>query len=161
MYVLKVVNTMPDGNLRKPTDWRNHGIRRVAGCDKSADTPVTQGMNRKVAISGQRTGSSALWAGTNLIKPGTTTGPHHHGHLESIIYIVRGHAIMRWGDRLEFITEAHAGDFFLVPPYVPHQEMNGSDTEDLHCVLVRSGTEEVIVNLDDIEVAEEPEWIRF
>jgi uncharacterized RmlC-like cupin family protein len=141
------------------TDWRTQGIRVVHAGEKSCDTPETLGMNREVAISGSRTGSSHLWAGTNRIEPGATTGPHHHGALESIIYVVRGQALMRWGDRLEYITKAGPGDFLLVPPYVPHQEMNASATEELHCVLVRSATEEVVVNLDGLEIADEPEWV--
>ena len=150
---------MPDGvEQRAPGYWRENGIRRVLSAERSGDTPETEGMGRMVAISGSRTGSSHLWAGTNLIKPGARTGPHHHGALESIIYIVRGNALMRWGDRLEFITKAGPGDFFQVPPYVPHQEINASDTEDLHCVLVRSGTEEVVINIE-VDAVAEPEWV--
>jgi uncharacterized RmlC-like cupin family protein len=141
------------------TDWRTKGIRVAKGAEKSCDTPETMGMNREVAISGSRTGSSHLWAGTNRIEPGASTGPHHHGALESIIYVVRGHAVMRWGNRLEYITKAGPGDFMLVPPFVPHQEMNASATEELHCVLVRSATEEVVVNLNDLEIVDEPEWV--
>ena len=154
---------MPDGIATKPapqTDWRNKGIRHIRGADKSGDTPETKGMNREVAISGSRTGSSHLWAGTNRIEPNSQTGPHHHGALESVIYVISGTAHMRWGDRLEFITKAEAGDFFLVPPYVPHQEINASSTEVLHCALVRSGTEEVVVNLEGLDIAGTPEWIE-
>lgn len=150
---------MPEAPIK--TDslyWRDHGIRRVLSNERSSDTPETLGMGRMAAISGSLNGSTRLWAGTNLIKPGAKTGPHHHGELESIIYIVRGHALMRWGDRLEFITKAGPGDFFLVPPYVPHQELNASDTEELHCVLVRSGTEEVVVNIE-VDAVAEPEWV--
>ncbi|MBE9606718.1 cupin domain-containing protein [Acetobacteraceae bacterium H6797] len=151
---------MPEGTLiHHGQDWRNKGIKVVQAAQKSCDTPETLGMGRQVAVSGSRTGSSKLWAGTNLIKPGAKTGPHHHGELESIIYVIRGHALMRWGDRLEFITKAGPGDFLLVPPYVPHQELNASDTEELHCALVRSGTEEVVVNLE-IDAVAEPEWIE-
>jgi uncharacterized RmlC-like cupin family protein len=117
-------------------------------------------MNREVAISGSRIGSSHLWAGTNRIEAGAATGPHHHGALESIIYVVRGEALMRWGNRLEWITKAVPGDFLLVPPYVPHQELNASATEELHCVLVRSGPEEVVINLDDLDAVDEPEWVQ-
>ncbi|RZU41674.1 cupin domain-containing protein [Edaphobacter modestus] len=141
------------------TDWRVDGIRVVRSGESSCDTPPTLGMNREVAISGSRTGSTHLWAGTNRIEAGAATGPHHHGALESIIYVVRGEALMRWGERLEWITKAGPGDFLLVPPYVPHQELNASATEELHCVLVRSGREEVVINLEDVEAVDEPEWI--
>ena len=150
---------MPEGLAGKPvTDWRHDGIRVVRSDERSSDTPETMGMGRLVAISGRRTGSTALWAGTNLIKPGAKTGPHHHGALESIIYVVHGHALMRWGNRLEWITKAGPGDFLQVPPWVPHQELNASDTEDLHCVLVRSGTEEVVVNIE-VDAVAEPTWL--
>jgi uncharacterized RmlC-like cupin family protein len=61
---------------------------------------------------------------------------------------VRGRARMRWGEHLEFVAEAGPGDFIYVPPYVPHQEINASPDETLECVLVRSDTDAVVVNLD-------------
>ena len=88
------------------------------------------------------------------------TGAHHHGHLESVIYVVKGRARMRWGDKLQFIAEAGPGDFIYVPPYVPHQEINASDTEPLECVLVRSDNEAVAINID-IEPAEKPETVYW
>lgn len=156
-----MANEISEGRLhaQPEQDWRVHGIRVVRSEEKSHDTPVTLGMNRQVAVSGRRTQSEHLWAGTNTIEPGASTGPHHHGPLESIIFVVQGHALMRWGSHLEWITEAHSGDFLLVPPYVPHQELNGSKTEILHCVLVRSGPEDTVVNLELIDVTDTPEWI--
>ena len=88
------------------------------------------------------------------------TGAHHHGHLESVIYVVRGRARMRWGEHLEFTAEAGPGDFIYVPPYVPHQEINASATEVLECVLVRSDGEAVAVNLD-IEPVEKPDSVLW
>jgi uncharacterized RmlC-like cupin family protein len=75
--------------------------------------------------------------------------------------VVRGIARMRWGDRLEFVAEADAGDFIFVPPYVPHQEINRSSDTPLECVLVRSDNESVVVNLniDAAERVEEVYWI--
>jgi uncharacterized RmlC-like cupin family protein len=58
------------------------------------------------------------------------------------------------------MAEAQAGDFIYVPPFVPHQEINGSDELKLHCVLARSGQKGLVVNLD-IEAAESPELIRW
>ncbi len=91
----------PNPTQTAATDWRTKGIRVVTSSQKSGDTPETLGMNREVAISASRTGSSHLWAGTNRIEPGASTGPHHHGALESIIYVVRENALMRWANRLE------------------------------------------------------------
>ena len=88
------------------------------------------------------------------------TGAHHHGPLESVIYVIKGRARMRWGDKLEFTAEAGPGDFIYVPPYVPHQEINASATEVLECVLCRSDGQAVAVNLD-IEPVEKPEHVLW
>jgi uncharacterized RmlC-like cupin family protein len=74
--------------------------------------------------------------------------------------VVKGKARMRWGEHLEYTAEAGPGDFIYVPPYVPHQEINASRDETLECVLVRSGQEPVVVNLD-IEPVEKPEDVAW
>src|SRR6202041_690392 len=117
-------------------------------------------MLRAAAIDFRRVGSKKLWAGTVNIHANAKTGAHHHGALESVIYVVRGKARMRWGERLEYVAEAEAGDFIFVPPYVPHQEINASTDETLECVLVRSDNEAVVVNLD-IAPVEQPEAVRW
>ncbi len=139
--------------------WRDHGVRVVHGHELDSNTPQTAGMSRAAAIDYARAGAEKLWAGTVVIHPNAKTGAHHHGPVESVIYVVSGRARMRWGDRLEFVAEAGPGDFIFVPPYVPHQEINASD-EPLSCVLVRSGQEPVVVNLD-IPVVEQPETVRW
>ena len=67
----------------------------------------------------------------------------------------------RWGDRLEFVAEAGPGDFIYVPPFVPHQEINASEDQPLSCVLVRSGQEPVVVNLDLPNVESNPEEVQW
>ena len=105
-------------------------------------------------------GANKLWAGTVNIHPNAKTAPHHHGELESIIYIISGRARMRWGERLEFVAEAGPGDFIFVPPFVPHQEINANPNEPLSCVVVRSDHEPVVVNLD-IPAFEPPEEVSW
>ena len=141
-------------------DWRLHGVRVVRSGELDTNTPQTPGMNRAAAINFAKAGAQKLWAGTVSIHPDAKTGAHHHGALESVIYVVRGKARMRWGERLEFVAEAGPGDFIFVPPFVPHQEINASADESLECVLVRSDQEAVVVNLD-IEPVEKPEAVRW
>ena len=43
---------------------------------------------------------------------------------------------------------AGPGDFIYVPPFVPHQELNANPDSELSCVVVRSGQEPVVVNLE-------------
>ena len=147
--------------MAQKKDWREQGVRVVTSDRLDFDTAQTSGMTRAAAINRASAGSEKLWAGTVKIHPNAKTGAHHHGPLESIIYVVKGKARMRWGDQLEFIAEAEPGDFIYVPPYVPHQEINASEDESLECVLVRSDQEPVVVNLD-IPVVEKPEdvfWV--
>jgi uncharacterized RmlC-like cupin family protein len=140
--------------------WRSSGVRIVRAADLDPNTPQSPGMLRRAAVTTECSGASKLWAGTVTIEPKAKTGAHHHGELESVIYVVRGIARMRWGERLEYMAEAEAGDFIYVPPYVPHQEINASDDLELHCVLARSGQKGLVVNLDIIPV-EAPELIRW
>jgi uncharacterized RmlC-like cupin family protein len=132
----------------KEPDWKNHGLRIVRGGQLDTNTPQTPGMTRAEAISHAKVGAQKLWAGTVIVHPNAKTGPHHHGELETIIYVVRGRARFRWGNNLEFVDEAGPGDFVYVPPYVPHQELNARKDELVEAVIVRSGQEPVVVNLD-------------
>jgi uncharacterized RmlC-like cupin family protein len=141
-------------------DWKHEGVRVIRGDQLDTNTPQTPGMNRAAAINAARVGAQKIWAGTVTIHANAKTGAHHHGALESVIYVVRGRARMRWGERLEYVAEASAGDFIYVPPYVPHQEINASTDEPLECVLVRSDNEAVVVNLD-IEAVEKPEAVAW
>ena len=140
--------------------WKHDGVCVVSADQLDPNTAQTPGMDRKAAINFARTGAQKLWAGTVHIHPDAKTGAHHHGALESVIFVVKGRARMRWGDALEFTAEAGPGDFIYVPPYVPHQEINASATETLQCVLVRSDGEAVAVNLD-IAPAEPPETVAW
>jgi len=141
--------------------WRNDGVQVISNQKLDGNVPSTPGMDRKAAINFARTGAKKLWAGTVTIEANAKTGAHHHGHLESVIYVVKGKARMRWGEQLEFCAEAGPGDFIYVPPYVPHQEINASKDEMLECVLCRSDGEAIAINMDiqPIETPEEVLWI--
>jgi len=141
--------------------WKHDGVRVIPADRLDPNTAQTPGMDRQAAITFARTGAQRLWAGTVHIHPNAKTGAHHHGPLESVIYVVKGRARMRWGDRLEFMAEAGPGDFIYVPPFVPHQEINASETEPLSCVLCRSGQEPVVVNLDLPNVEPNPEEVHW
>jgi len=142
------------------SDWKNNGIRVIPGDSLDTNTAQTPGMNRAAAINLARVGAQKIWAGTVHIHPDAKTGAHHHGELESVIFVLKGRARMRWGERLEYVAEAGPGDFIFVPPYVPHQEINASDDETLECVLMRSGNEAVVVNLD-IDPVESPQTVAW
>ena len=152
--------THPHAQGQADPPWKHDGVRVIAGNQLDSNTAQTPGMDRRAAINFARVGAQKLWAGTVTIHADAKTGAHHHGHLESVIYVIRGKARMRWGERLEFTAEAGPGDFIYVPPYVPHQEINASPTEVLECVLCRSDGEAVAVNLE-IEPVEKPDTVLW
>src|SRR5829696_1939966 len=102
--------------ISETPDWRHHGVRVIKGDQLDPNTPQTPGMHREAAINYARVGAQKIWAGTVTVQPNAKTGAHHHGSLESVIYVVCGRARMRWGDRLEFVAEAEAATSFMCRP---------------------------------------------
>lgn len=146
--------------MKPKASWREYGVRIVRGDQLDLNTPQTPGMTRAAAINRAMAGANKLWAGSVTIHPNAKTAPHHHGELETVIYIVNGKARMRWGEKLEFFAEAGPGDFIFVPPFVPHQEINANPKEPLLCVVVRSDQEPIVVNLD-MPAVEEPQEVHW
>jgi uncharacterized RmlC-like cupin family protein len=140
--------------------WKHNGVQVIKAGTLDPNTAQTPGMQRAAAINAARTGAQKIWAGTVDIAANAKTGVHHHGELESVIYVVRGRARMRWGETLQYTAEAEPGDFIFIPPFVPHQEINASTDEKLECVVIRSDNEAVVVNLD-IEPVEKPETVAW
>ena len=74
--------------------WKHDGVRVIPGNSLDGNAAQTPGMDRKAAINLARVGAQKIWAGTVAIQPNAKTGAHHHGELESVIYVVRGRARM-------------------------------------------------------------------
>lgn len=124
-----------------------NGVRLVKPLQFDDRTPQTPGMLRLAAVSHDLVGSEALWAGVMLARPNSASSVHHHGPLETVVYVLSGLSKVRWGSRLEHEVELEPGDFLFIPPFVPHQEINPSFDQPTEWVVVRSGREAVTVNL--------------
>ena len=129
-------------------------VRVIKPGDRDANTAQTSGMSRVAGVAASTCGASGVWMGEVVTKPGFRSGAHHHGGLESAIYVLSGSYRFRWGDRLERSAEGGAGDFIFVPANLIHQEINTSDVEPLVFILARGGQENVVVNIDLIEANE-------
>src|SRR5205085_10968397 len=101
-------------------------VRVVKPLQLDHHTPQTDGMQRLAAISHALVGSEGLWAGVMLAEPDSASSVHHHGPLETVVYVVSGLSKVRWGRRLEHEDDLEAGDFLFIPPFMPHQEINPS-----------------------------------
>jgi uncharacterized RmlC-like cupin family protein len=123
-------------------------VRVVKPHERDASTAQTPGMHREEGIGAKTAGAEKLWVGHVSVDKGVRSGPHHHGELESVIYVISGHARFRYGDKLENVVEAEPGDFVFVPPYLIHQEINASSDVRVDMVVARSSQENVVVNVE-------------
>ena len=114
-----------------------------------AGTVQTPGSTRLAAIAPGSKVESALWGGLFEVGARARTGIHHHGEQQTIAYVLAGTCEIRWGARGEFATYAKAGDFIHVPAFLPHMEINPSDSEPFRWVVVRSTSMPIVVNLPD------------
>lgn len=101
-------------------------MRVVRSTGLHFNTLRTSAMTKAAAIDKAKAGANRLRAGIVDIQPDAKIGAHHHGHIGSTIYAIRGRARMRWVKRLEFMAEAAPAHFIYVPPFVPHQKINAS-----------------------------------
>jgi len=105
-------------------------------------------MDRAEGVGARTVGATSICSGHVTVGAGVKSGAHHHGPIESAIYIISGQARFRWGEHLENLAEAKAGDFIFVPPYLVHQEINASGTEPVSMVVSRGSQENVVVNVE-------------
>ena len=106
-----------------------------------------------------RTGARKIGAGT-VHQTGREGGCHHHGELESVIDVVKGESGCEGARGWNFSPKVVPCDFILVPPYVPHQEINASTDKPLECVVIRSDNEAVAVNID-IAAVDKPDYVAW
>lgn len=115
----------------------------------STETAQTSESVRMSAISAMHGIVSSLWAGIFVVEPLGKTGIHHHGDQDTVVYVLEGEALVRWGQAGEYSAIVKAGDFLHVPCWLPHQELNPSSDKSFRWVVVRSSPEPVVMNLPD------------
>lgn len=123
-------------------------VKVVKPDQRDASTAQTPGMLRAEGCGGSTVGAQHIWVGHVTVNEGVRSGPHHHGDVESVIYVVSGKARFRFGENLEHSVDAEPGDFVFVPPHLVHQEVNASDEQPVLAVVARSSLENVVVNVD-------------
>jgi uncharacterized RmlC-like cupin family protein len=80
---------------------------------------------------------------------GARTGIHRHGEQQTVAYVLSGTCDVRRGTKGEYTARAYAGDFVHVPAFLPHMEINPSETEPFEWVVVRSTWTPIVVSLPD------------
>lgn len=93
-------------------------------------------------ISTQTAGTKHLCMHLVIIPPGGRAVAHYHNGYETTIYIIKGRAETRYGEKLEHSSINEAGDFLFIPPNLPHQPINLSETEEVVAVVARNDPNE-------------------
>lgn len=114
---------------------RHHSVQAVRA-DRAVMTK--QRLPYFVGISGQTVGAQGLSMHLVIIPPGACAEPHKHIGYETGIYVLEGRVLTRWGERLEHEVISEPGDFLFVPPGVPHEAINLSETEPARAVVARN-----------------------
>lgn len=75
-------------------------------------------------------------------KPHSSSGVHHHGEQDTIVYAVRGHGVIvsEGGKKRQLLKP---GDFALIPAFAEHQEANDGD-EEVEWIITRSGSQPIV-----------------
>ncbi len=117
----------------------------------TSGTAQTAGMQRLAALSGDSVGSRAIWMGETHVAPGVASGPHHHGHSETGIYVVAGTPeFIYQEDGREVRLRTKPGHYIYVPPFVHHIESNAHSDEEAVVVIARSTQEAIVENLQSL-----------
>ena len=113
-------------------------VRKVAA-DQLVPGHATPGIEREEAIV-----LDDLWSGRVRTGPGVTSGWHHHGEHDTIVYVAEGALSVETADGL---VEAAPGDFVHIPAHTVHRE--GNPTAQLaEVIVVRRGTGPLVTNVD-------------
>ena len=111
-------------------------VRGVETTESKQSLPIFPG------ISGKTAGAKGLSLLRVVIPPGGSAKAHVHKGFESAIYLIQGRVETRYGEGLKKSVVNEAEDFIFVPPDVPHQPVNLSDTEPAIAIVARNDPEE-------------------
>lgn len=111
-------------------------VRGIEATGSKQDLPIFPG------ISGKTAGAKGLSLLMVVIPPGGSAKAHIHKGFESAVYLMQGRVETRYGEGLKRSVTNEAGDFIFIPPDVPHQPVNLSDTEPAIAIVARNDPEE-------------------
>ena len=116
----------------------NDKQRQVQAIRPDREVMTRQRLPYFVGISGQTVNSTGLSMHVVVIPPAARAEPHLHIGYETGIYVLEGRVLTRWGAELEHEVISEAGDFLFVPPGVPHEAVNLSDSLPARAVIARN-----------------------
>jgi uncharacterized RmlC-like cupin family protein len=113
-------------------------LQTVRAIRPDREVPTRQKIPYFLGVSGQTVGARGLSMHLVVIPPGARSEPHCHRGYETAIYVLAGRVETRYGERLKESVVSEAGDFLFVPPDVPHEAINLSQTEPARAIVARN-----------------------
>jgi len=113
-------------------------LRPLSAVRPDREVATRQRLPYFIGLSGDTVGATGLSMHLVVIPPGARAEPHVHVGHETGIYVLEGRVLTRWGAALEHEVVSEAGDFLFVPPDVPHEAINLSDTVAARAVVARN-----------------------
>ena len=101
-----------------------------------------QGLPNFDGVSAETAGARGICMHMVVFPPGVEANAHYHDGFETAIYILEGQVETRYGHRLEQVVVNGPGDFIFIPPGVPHQPRNMSQTEFARAIVSRNDARE-------------------
>ena len=129
--------------------------RTVVALRPDREIATRQRLPYFVGISGETAGSRGLSMHLVVIPPSGVAAPHRHRGYETAIYVLEGRVETRFGPGLRERVVSSAGEFLFIPPDVPHQARNLSDTDPARAIVARNdpAEQENVVPYDPAEDA--------
>lgn len=120
----------------------NQSPQQVVGLRPQQEIMTRQRLPYFVGVSGQTAGARGLSMHMVVIPPGAAAAPHMHEGYETAIYVLEGRVETRYGEGLAQSVVSEAGDFLFIPPNVPHEAVNLSQTEPARAIVARNDPSE-------------------
>ena len=116
--------------------------QRVVAVRPEQEVMTRQRLPYFIGISADTAGARGLSMHMVVIPPGAKAEPHLHEGYETAIYVLQGWVETRFGNGLTQSVISQAGDFLFIPPNLPHEAINLSDTEPARAIVARNDANE-------------------
>jgi uncharacterized RmlC-like cupin family protein len=116
--------------------------KRVTAVRPDREVTTRQRLPYFVGVSADTAGATGLSMHLVVIPPGARAAPHLHEGYETAIYVLQGRVETRYGEHLSESVVSEAGEFLFIPPGVPHEAINLSDTEPARAIVARNDANE-------------------
>ena len=107
------------------------------------ETQTKQALPYFVGISKDTVGAKGISMNLVVIPPGGSPKPHYHKDYETAIYMLKGEVKTLYGEGLKESCIIKEGDFVYIPPGLPHQPINLSNTETAVAIVSRNDSNEM------------------